>query len=425
MHAQEMQNVIFAKNSVIRILYVSYDGLLEPLGESQVVAYMEGLAERTRMTVISFEKDRDCCDPARKEAMRSRLEHKGIEWIPLRYHKQPPIISTAFDVCCAMIAGMLLVRSGRFQIVHARGYVPALLALAFKHLWGAKFLFDMRGFWADEKVDAGHWRKDSMIYRITKGWERRFFESADAIVSLTQAGVAAFPSLGYRLRSQTSIAVIPTCTDLRRFTPGTRDEALAARLGLDGHLVIGCTGTISNWYLRQPMLECLAYLAQHLDRVKILMVTHEDHRKLTLDANRAGIPDEQLVLVKVQFSAMPAYLRLMDFGLFFIKPCFSKKGSSATKLGEFLATGIPVVINNGVGDSGRIVQEHGVGVVLPETGARDIAASVVKIKELLSDPLVRIRCRETAEQYFDLQRGVEMYGALYAQLGGALASNHT
>jgi glycosyltransferase involved in cell wall biosynthesis len=146
---------------------------------------------------------------------------------------------------------------------------------------------------------------------------------------------------------------------------------------------------------------------------------------LTLDANRAGIPDEQLVLVKVQFSAMPAYLRLMDFGLFFIKPCFSKKGSSATKLGEFLATGIPVVINNGVGDSGRIVQEHGVGVVLPETGARDIAASVVKIKELLSDPLVRIRCRETAEQYFDLQRGVEMYGALYAQLGGALASNHT
>ncbi len=75
---------------------------------------------------------------------------------------------------------------------------------------------------------------------------------------------------------------------------------------------------------------------------------------------------------------MPEYLRLMDLGLFFIKVCFSKKGASATKMGEFLATGIPVVINDGVGDSGRIVREHRAGVVLSRMGLAEFEASSMR-----------------------------------------------
>ena len=125
------------------------------------------------------------------------------------------------------------------RIVHARGYVSALIALALRASRGTRLLFDMRGFWGDEKVDAGHWARDSRLYRTTKNFERRFFESADAIVSLTHAGVREFPGLGYRIRAGIPIEVIPTCTDVDRFAPGPMDPALVARRS-DGHLVLGC-----------------------------------------------------------------------------------------------------------------------------------------------------------------------------------------
>jgi glycosyltransferase involved in cell wall biosynthesis len=310
-------------------------------------------------------------------------------------------------------------RHGPILVVHARGYVAALIALAVRRVTGARFLFDMRGFWADEKVDAGHWREGSALYRVAKRCERVFFESADAIVSLTTAGVEAARSLGYVIRPDAAVEVIPTCTDLRRFCPGPRDGALAERLGVGDTRVIGCTGTMSNWYLRQPMLSYLAQLTTMWASLTVLIVTQEDHAELRRDAVAAGIPADRLRVTRAAFSEMPDHLRLMNVAMFFIKPAFSKKGSAATKLGEFLATGVPVIINDGVGDSGPIVRDGRVGVVLPDTTGESFAASLPAVGALFDDPDLRHRCRATAERWFDLEAGVERYARLYARLGAA------
>lgn len=398
------------------LLYVSYDGVLEPLGESQVVAYLERLAGDPQPILLSFEKPKDLRAADRLGRMAVRLRTAGVSWMPLRYHKRPPILSTLWDVFRGVVAALRLRRSRRVTLVHARGYVPALIALSLKVLTGSKFLFDMRGFWADEKVDGGHWRRDGWIYAATKWCERRFYERADAIVSLTHEGVKAIPDLGYRIPPETPILVIPTCADLDRFAPGPRDEALAARLGLTGRRVVGCVGTMHNWYLRQPMLDYLACLAAWDPTLQVLIVTRDHHDALRRDAVAAGVPADRLVLTEAPFSAMPAYIRLMDAGLFFIKVCFSKRGSAATKLAEFLGCGVPVIINDGVGDSGWIVRESRVGVVLPDTRPEDFAASLPDVERLLADPHRAARCRETARRHFALDTGVRRYADLYARL---------
>lgn len=399
------------------LIFISYDGALEPLGESQVVAYLERLAAQATITLFSFEKSVDLADPDRVAALRRRLDAAGIRWRPLRYHKRPAGLSTAWDVVRGITVAVSAARRASVDVVHARGYVAALIALAVRRFSGARFIFDMRGLWPDEKVDAGHWRADSALYRIAKRCERWFLESADAIVSLTDAGVEVVRSLGYRIPSTTIVEVIPTCTDLRRFSPGPRDTALVARLGLAGRPVVGCVGTMSNWYLRQPMLDYLAYLARIFDELIVLVVTHEDPEALRRDAAAAGVPAERFRLTCSGFADMPSHLRLIDIGLFFIKPVLSKKGSAATKLGEFLATGVPVIINDGVGDSGRIVREARAGVVLPDTQRESFVASVPAIEALLDDPGLAARCRATAERWFDLESGAARYAELYARLG--------
>lgn len=399
-------------------LYISYDGILEPLGQSQVVNYLFGLASSTRQTLISFEKPADLDRTDKVCSLKAALRDAGIRWIRLTYHKRPPLLSTLWDVIVGVIASLSVCLTGRIRVVHARGYVPALIAVLLKRVAGPKFLFDMRGFWADEKVDGGHWSRASAIYSITKRCERLFFESADAIVSLTEEGAKMVHELGYAVRPGTKVEVIPTCTDLSKFTPGPKDPSLMSSLELEGHRVIGCVGSMSNWYLRQQMLEYLGFLVRHFDTLRILIVTREDHDRLRNDALKAGIPRERLILTQSDFSDMPKYMRLMDVGVFFIRVCFSKKGSAATKLGEFLACGVPVIINDGVGDSGWIVRKHDVGVVLSDTAAQEFEQSLPVVKQLFDDPGISDRCRETARQYFDLNEGIRKYAALYRDLAG-------
>lgn len=400
----------------VETLYISYDGLLEPLGESQVVNYLVKLAPAHRLTVLSFEKPADLRQRQRVEDLDGRLRSAGIRWIRKRYHKWPPVLSTLWDSLIGLLAGTWLCIRGRIRIVHARSYVPALMFVFMNRLTDPKFLFDMRGFWADEKVDGGHWSQDSFIYAITKRCERTFFESADAIVCLTEEGARAIPELGYQIPATTSIHVIPTCTDLQRFSPGQKDKVLMETLGLTGYCVVGCVGTMSNWYLREAMLQYLSFLVKNEQGIKVLIVTREDRQRLYADAIAAGIPSQRLVLTRAEFADMPAYIRLMDLGMFFIRPCFSKRGAAATKLGEFLACGVPVIINDGVGDSGWIVQRHQAGVVLKDTTAEAFAVSLTAVREILRDPERGERCRKVAQQYFDLDAGVQKYHELYCQL---------
>lgn len=399
-----------------RVLYISYDGALEPLGESQVVGYLQHLAGRYEITLLSFEKLADLAKPGDLWRMKDRLARAGIQWVPLRYHKRPPIVSTAYDVLRGFGRACVWSLTGPQGLVHARGYVPALIAFWLRKILGVRFLFDMRGFWADEKVDGGHWPSGALIYKIAKRYERCFFEGADGIVSLTHAAVNVFPALGYDIPRDTRIEVIPTCTDLGRFTPGLKNPALVSRLELSGRLVVGTTGTLSNWYLRDATLRAFAHLVRRISNVSVLMVTREDHDRLRADALAAGLPTERLKLVSAPFFDMPEYVRLMDLGLFFIKARFSKKGTAATKLGEFLACGVPVVINEGVGDSDRIVRDCQAGVVLSDPSDVGLEASLADVERLLADPDVKRRCREAARRHFNLEDGAARYTRLYEGL---------
>lgn len=405
------------------VLYVTYDGLLEPLGQSQVVSYVLRLAAQADITVLSWEKPKDLADAAAIGGLSARLSAAGIDWIRLRYHKRPTLPATAWDILRGIMVGIRVTRARASTIVHARGYVSSVVALCVKRVTRTKFLFDMRGFWADEKVDGGHWCRRSLPYRLAKRWERAFFERADAIVSLTEAGVKGFPSLGYRMAPDAPIQVIPTCADLTQFAPGPRDPELVARFGLADRLVIGYVGTLSNWYLREDTLRYFATLVRTLPRARVLFVTREDHAALQRDARAAGLPADAMVTTAAEFRDMPAHVRLMDLGVFFIKPCFSKSGSAATKLAEFLGVGVPVVINDGIGDSGRIVRDHEVGVVLPATSAPAFEASLPDVRTLLADEGVKSRCVGTARRLFSLDEGVARYAALYAGLA-ATAGSH-
>src|SRR5262245_11248689 len=155
----------------MKVLYVSYNGLAEPLGRSQVVPYVAGLSEAGHsFTVVSFEKRASATTlaPAEVQALLPARTH----WIPPHYHQRPTVPATAWDVVNGTLRSWGV---GRPDLVHARGTVSALVAHAAARLHRAPWLFDVRGLLAQEYVDAGHWAAGGLLARTTQAFERSLF----------------------------------------------------------------------------------------------------------------------------------------------------------------------------------------------------------------------------------------------------------
>ncbi|MBM3938998.1 MAG: glycosyltransferase family 4 protein, partial [Sphingomonadales bacterium] len=226
-----------------QVLYLTRNGLLEPLGQSQIWPYLRGLARDHRITLISFEKQADRADSSAMHRMCRYCTSHGIRWICLRFRSQPRPWAPA-----VAIPELLLValwqwhRIFKPQLVHARSYVPAAIALLLHRLTGVPFIFDMRAFWPEELITAGHLRRGSALHCFLLWLERRCLEESSAVVSLTNAAVSYLKKQYPRELSGQRVVVIPTCVDLQRFQH--------AQLDSDSTLVIGCIGTVlSGWFL--------------------------------------------------------------------------------------------------------------------------------------------------------------------------------
>jgi len=390
------------------VLYISYDGMLEPLGQSQVLAYLEKLAPGRRIHLISFEKSQDWRDRHRRAAVARRIADAGIDWHPLRYHKSPTAPATAFDVAVGTARAIAMVRRHKLGIVHARSYVAALIALSAKRATGAAFLFDMRGFWADERVDGGLWPRDGRLYRLTKALERRFLEAADQVVTLTHASRLEIGRFDYLKGRLPPIAVIPTCADLDRFTiqgPPQREP-----------FTLGYIGSVGTWYMLEEMLLCFSTLRQMKPGARLLIINRDEQSYIRERVSAHRLDASAVEIIAADHRDMPSMIGRMSAGMALIKPVYSKIASAPTKLAEYLGCGVPCLGNTDVGDVAGILEDEKVGAPLSDFSEQSIRSGLQRLLALTGQADLQQRCRSVAQRLFSLEGGVASYAEIYGRL---------
>jgi glycosyltransferase involved in cell wall biosynthesis len=392
------------------VLYIAYDGMLEPLGQSQVLAYLEKLAIDRPIHLLSFEKAEDWTNQQARARVQARITAAGIHWHPRRYHKRPSAVATSWDIGVGIAIGLWLVLRHGLRIVHARSYVAAVMALAIKRLTGAKFVFDMRGFWADERVDGGLWPRHGRLYRVAKWFERRFLLRADHVVSLTHAAMAEMQRFDYLQGRLPPTTVIPTCADLARFVPSAVPPA---------GFVLGYVGSAGTWYLFDAAAACFAQLLKLQPDARWLVINRSEHGYIRERLQTAGIPMEAVELRSADHAEVPAQMARMSAGLFFYRPSYSRAACSPTKLGEFLGCGIPCLGNVGVGDMAGILEGERVGVALDSFESTALQLGLEKLISLTQEPGIQARCVAAAQRHFSLDEGIARYQAVYRSLGSA------
>jgi glycosyltransferase involved in cell wall biosynthesis len=394
-----------------RALYVCYLSLADPLVRTQVVAYLAGLAARGHtIHLLTFETE---LSRARRRELREEMAALGIAWHGLRYHKRPSLPATVYDTLVGSIVASWLLMRHRLRIVHARNHVPMAMALLTRPLLRRKILFDLRGLMAEEYADAGRWTRDGMPYRITEWIQRVGLRRASGFVVLTER-------VRQRLWGTTppaNVAVIPCCADFARLEPTGRD--IRAELGLGDRPTMVYVGKLTGVYMDREMADFFVVARRAQPDLALLVLTQSPPDSIIDELARAEVPEDAYRITSASPGDVGTYLSACDFAICFCHPKPSLIASSPTKVGEYLAAGLPVVSGPDVGDTDAILQNDRVGVVVEQFDDAAYERAAATILEQATDPEIRARCRQVAHERFSLQEvGIPRYDALYRALAG-------
>ncbi|ETW94745.1 MAG: hypothetical protein ETSY1_33565 [Candidatus Entotheonella factor] len=307
----------------------------------------------------------------------------------------------------------------QIRLVHARSHVATAMGLLVKGVLGCKLLFDVRGLLAEEYADAGHWSTDEFKYRLTKRVEQHLFQRADALVMLTQRIKTLLVQQETTLSGRAdAITVIPCCADTGRFLVSDDERArYRQQRGWGARIVLTYVGKIGTWYLYEEMAQFFAVAYQYQPRFFFQILTQSDPELMEQSLCQEGVDPSHYDICCVSQEALPLILASSDAGIAFIRPCYSKQASSPTKVGEYLAAGLPVVANAGIGDCDAMIGEQGLGLVLQDFSQAEYHRAVRRLNSLIADETMAQRCREFAQNALSLsQVGGPRYTALYQEL---------
>lgn len=397
------------------VLYLSYDGITDPLGQSQILPYLKGLSKKGYFFyLVGFEKMH--AYKKQKEVIENEIKGFDIKWIPKTYHKFPIIFSTIYDIWVMKNMANKLVLEENIQIIHCRSYITMLVGLNLKRRLNIKLLFDMRGFWADERIDGNIWNLKNpffkWIYAYFKKKEIQFALESDHIVSLTHAGKNEMVS-GNLFSDKTikiapnKISIIPCSTDLDLFAPekvsASQIDEFKLKLNIaanDKTLIY--LGSLGTWYMVKEMLQFFKVWKSQHPEYKFLFMTKDDMQQVYQHCQELGIKPTDILYSSASRNEVPIYLKLADLGIFFIKPAYSKKASSAVKMGEMMAMGLPLVTNKGIGDSDFFIDKYKYAYLInPE----QIDIDLISL-ENHSRPIKTL-------EYFNLKTGINNYLSIY------------
>jgi glycosyltransferase involved in cell wall biosynthesis len=408
-----------SEESLRNILYLSYDGMTDPLGQSQVLPYLSGLSkEGFAIFLISFEKK--AAYLLHKAAIQAICDDAGITWLPQSYSKRPPLLSTIYDVMRMYFVAQKLHKKHNFLLVHARSYISALIGIKLKQKYGLKFLFDMRGFWADERVEGGIWRLENPIYKVIYSYFKKkevtFIRTADHIISLTENGKKEIEKWEIGATDKLPITVIPCCVNTDLFNPDNISEAakqaLRNRLSFSNEtFVLGYVGSIGTWYMLSEMLDYFQRLKQQQKNATFLFVTGDDTAPIERLVEQKGIHLNDIQCVSCSHIEVPLHISIFNASLFFIRPSYSKKASSPTKQGEIMAMGIPLLCNAGIGDTDFLVKKYAAGAIIPEFTHQAYLDNLSFYENFSAT-----RSKQGAHDYFQLADGIQKYNQIYHSL---------
>ena len=402
------------------VLFISYDGLLDPLGGSQILPYVRILTkQKYRIYILSFEKKHMYV--AGVALLKANLLKDGITWTPLSFTTKLGGVGKLWDLAKMYTWCSFVVLNRHVTIVHARGHLAAKVALFLKQLFGIKLIFDFRGLWVDERVDKGGWVLSNPLHKLQyqyfKWVEKKCLLYSDHVVVLTHAVIDEVMYLGNVPRDK--VTVIPSCADFEHFLLADRSRRHYARKIVavpEKALVLGYLGSVGPMYMLGRFFRLFELATESNLSVHAILITQDT--QLLKRLMESCVPPTLMSRIHVcsgNREEVPELIAAMDILVSFIQPSYARMAASPTKLAECFSAGIPAICNDGVGDVSQLMEQLDAGCIVDPNSDTDLINIISRLDEIKAKGGSRLR--EQARLLLGLEVAAERYRMVYEKIG--------
>ena len=377
------------------VLYICYDGILDNLGQTQVLPYIFGLNDKGfNFIIFSFERH----DRTKEEFKKQKqiLKTRGIKWYHLNFY--PKKYNRFLRLILGPIKLNYIIRKNKINFAHIRSINAGTVYLL--SLIKLPFIYDMRCF-AGQLGDYGL-IKNKWILKIFLIFEKFLINKSKGIVVLDKSGADYLQKYS---KNKIPLQVIPTATNIKKFEKNKVDINKE-------EIKFVLLGGAQFPYLPERALDFIKFLSKNQVKCTLDIINQRHHEYIKKIVREVNFPEELLKVFALNpndiFNKLPHY----DCGLVFIESGDWIRMSSPTKIGEYLAAGLHVVGLEGIEILERLSMETKSVDILPRYKDFDFNKISVIIRKIKSNN----RKRESiaiAKKYYDLETAVSKYLKLY------------
>ncbi len=380
-----------------KVLFVSYDGLLDPLGRSQILPYLIELSKKGLVfTVLSYEKKHNIEEI---EQLNNLLKSLSISWYRLKFEKGK------YQGIRRIINGAICVRyickNKEIEIVHLRAILPAIIfTLAFVK---KRFIYDIRSF-AGQWVDTKAIRKDSVLEKLFLNFEKYLIKNASGLVVLDSSGGKCLKDI---YKTNNFFKVIPTSTNIAKYKLKIKEKTDLVKFVF--------LGGVRFPYLTFEALSFIKQLNELGFECRIDFINKGDHELIKNLSKKINFPEEILNIFELRHEEIPETLINYDCGLVFLAKGKWLRMASPTKIGEYLAAGLSIISLEGINITDRFSKKYeSFDLVRRDFLKRKITLEEAEnlIQKIKSSERINIS-RDIALKYYDLNKAVKNYFDLY------------
>lgn len=374
----------------MRVLYISYNSALGPLFQTQALPYVTAASENGhKLILLTFEAAGHINNPLYAK-FNAGLRQGGIRWFFLKFHRQPPIFAKIYDFLQGLIMASILLHKFKIDAVQARGLFPALIAFLPCFFSGKRLIFDTRSKLSEAYAVSGRWKDGGYIFRFVTFIEHLCAKVACAVIVETGFHKTEITQAFKGDKAEKIIEVIPSCVDLSRFRNAQK------RLNDNTGFTVVYLGSLSGWYCLREILQFFRKAKEVSADCRMLFLTRDDPAPIfNYIREQKRFPADSLEVLSAEQQDIPQILSNADAGIILRYPG-TRLTSFPIKIGEYLAAGIPVVLNRGMGDAEKFIADNNVGVILDGFTEEGFTSGFRRIKALAAEGDIRQRCLAAA-----------------------------